>query len=153
MKSAFKINLPKQQPQQPQMSDQSEVFGQVHDTESDKLTISQLRASLATYRRECGVLRGHVDTLQNQGRLSYEAIRLAQVALREMPRPVTDGQQAARLVCQAVVDSSAKRAPVNIREGQPYNDPRFESLCREHGIWGTAESALAAVFWNASKAH
>jgi hypothetical protein len=135
------------------MSDHSEVFGQVHDTKSDKLTPSQLRASLDTYRRECRILRGHVDTLQNQGRLSHEAIRLAQVALREMPHPVTDGQTAARLVCQAVVDLIAKPVPVNVREGQPYNDPRFESLCREHGIWGTPESALAAVFWNASKAH
>lgn len=35
----------------------------------------------------------------------------------------------------------------NIREGAPYDDPRFEALCREHGIWGTAQAALCAVFW------
>lgn len=38
----------------------------------------------------------------------------------------------------------------NIREGAPYDDARFESLCREHGIWGTPESALCAVFWRAA---
>jgi hypothetical protein len=132
------------------MSDQSEVLGQVRDTASDKPTPSQLRASLETYRRECRILRGHVDTLQNQGRLNHETIRLAQVALRELPHPATDGQVAARLVCQAVVDASKKPAPVNVREGHPYTDPRFESLCRDHGIWGTPESALAAVFWKSA---
>jgi len=35
----------------------------------------------------------------------------------------------------------------NIRAGAPYDDPAFEALCREHGIWGTAQSALCAVFW------
>ncbi len=35
----------------------------------------------------------------------------------------------------------------NIRAGAPYDNPAFEALCREHGIWGTAQSALCAVFW------
>jgi len=35
----------------------------------------------------------------------------------------------------------------SIRSGAPYDDPAFEALCREHGIWGTAEAALCAVFW------
>ena len=35
----------------------------------------------------------------------------------------------------------------NIHSGEPYDNPRFEALCREHGIWGTAEAALCAVFW------
>lgn len=35
----------------------------------------------------------------------------------------------------------------NIRTGYPYDDPRFERLCIEHEIWGTAQSALCAVFW------
>ena len=39
--------------------------------------------------------------------------------------------------------------PQNIREGYPYDDPAFEQLCRDHGIWGTDQSALAAVFWEA----
>ena len=40
----------------------------------------------------------------------------------------------------------------NIREGDPYADPAFEALCREHDIWGTPQSALCAVFWRAAKA-
>ena len=40
--------------------------------------------------------------------------------------------------------------PKNIREGYPYTDPAFEQLCRDHGIWGTDQSALAAVFWEAA---
>lgn len=42
--------------------------------------------------------------------------------------------------------------PENVRAGDLYDDPAFESLCREHQIWGTAESALCAVFWRAGKA-
>lgn len=42
--------------------------------------------------------------------------------------------------------------PENIREGAPYDDPRFEALAAEYGIWGTAESALCAVFWRAGNA-
>lgn len=41
----------------------------------------------------------------------------------------------------------ALTAAENIRTGAPYDDPAFEALCREHGIWGTAEAALCAVFW------
>lgn len=41
--------------------------------------------------------------------------------------------------------------PENIRAGDPYDDPEFESLCREHQIWGTAASALCAVFWRAGR--
>ena len=41
----------------------------------------------------------------------------------------------------------ALTAAENIRAGAPYDDPAFEALCREHGIWGTAEAALCAVFW------
>lgn len=39
----------------------------------------------------------------------------------------------------------------NIRTGYPYDDPRFERLCIEHEIWGTAQSALCAVFWRAAQ--
>ena len=41
--------------------------------------------------------------------------------------------------------------PEDIREGAPYDDPAFESLCREHEIWGTAAAAQCAVFWEAGK--
>lgn len=40
----------------------------------------------------------------------------------------------------------------NIRAGDPYDDPAFERLAREHDVWGRAESALCAVFWLAGKA-
>ena len=40
--------------------------------------------------------------------------------------------------------------PENIRLGAPYDNPAFESLCREHGIWGTASAALCAVFWRSA---
>ncbi|MDH2239112.1 hypothetical protein N5K27_22645 [Pigmentiphaga sp. GD03639] len=42
--------------------------------------------------------------------------------------------------------------PENIRAGDPYDDPAFERLAREHDVWGRAESALCAVFWLAGKA-
>lgn len=38
----------------------------------------------------------------------------------------------------------------NIRDGSPYDNPAFQALCREHGIWGTPQSALCAVFWRAA---
>ena len=41
--------------------------------------------------------------------------------------------------------------PEDIREGAPYDDPDFESLCREHEIWGTAAAAQCAEFWRAGK--
>lgn len=42
-------------------------------------------------------------------------------------------------------------APKNLREGEPYNDPKFEELARTYGIWGTAQSALCAQFWQAAR--
>ncbi len=44
-------------------------------------------------------------------------------------------------------DGAMPELPENIREGAPYDNARFEELCREHDIWGTAESAMCAVFW------
>lgn len=41
--------------------------------------------------------------------------------------------------------------PEGIREGAPYDDPTFESLCREHEIWGTPAAAQCAVFWEGGK--
>lgn len=41
--------------------------------------------------------------------------------------------------------------PDGVREGAPYDDPAFESLCREHEVWGTAAAAQCAVFWEAGK--
>jgi len=43
------------------------------------------------------------------------------------------------------------KQPENIRMGAPYDDPAFEALCREMSIWGTAQAALAAVFWRAGQ--
>lgn len=42
-------------------------------------------------------------------------------------------------------------APANIREGEPYNNPQFEELARTYGIWGTAQAALCAQFWQAAR--
>lgn len=42
-------------------------------------------------------------------------------------------------------------APKNLREGEPYNDPKFEELARTYGIWGTAQAALCAQFWQAAR--
>ncbi|APW39005.1 hypothetical protein RD110_18805 [Rhodoferax koreense] len=41
--------------------------------------------------------------------------------------------------------------PENIREGDPYDDPAFEALAREHDVWGRASGAQCAVFWRAGK--
>lgn len=43
--------------------------------------------------------------------------------------------------------------PENIRMGAPYDNPVFEALCREMGIWGTAQAALCAVFWRKGAAN
>jgi|GEM_PF-3836035 len=54
----------------------------------------------------------------------------------------------------AIARRTARRASGNWRhqgEGYPYEHPEFEALCREHGIWGTAESALCAVFWRGAQ--
>lgn len=40
----------------------------------------------------------------------------------------------------------------NVRVGDPYDDLVFERLAREYDVWGTASSALCAVFWQAAKA-
>ena len=40
--------------------------------------------------------------------------------------------------------------PENIREGAPYNNPEFEQLARDMGVWGTAQSAVCAQFWLAA---
>ena len=45
-----------------------------------------------------------------------------------------------------------EKQPDNIRLGAPYDQPAFESLCREMGIWGTAQAALCAVFWRKAEA-
>ncbi len=62
----------------------------------------------------------------------------------------TNEQWQARFAIQNAVTALASQTQAvaeNIREGAPYDDPRFEALCREHGIWGTAQAALCAVFW------
>ena len=40
--------------------------------------------------------------------------------------------------------------PENIREGAPYDNPEFEQLARDMGVWGTAQSAVCAQFWLAA---
>lgn len=41
--------------------------------------------------------------------------------------------------------------PENVRQGAPYDNPAFEQLARNLGVWGTAQSALCAQFWLAAK--
>ncbi len=50
---------------------------------------------------------------------------------------------------------AAHRAPEtptaeNIRDGAPYDNPEFEQLARDMGVWGTAQSAVCAQFWLAA---
>ncbi len=40
--------------------------------------------------------------------------------------------------------------PENIREGAPYDNPEFEQLARDMGVWGTPQAALCAQFWLAA---
>ena len=40
--------------------------------------------------------------------------------------------------------------PESIREGAPYDNPEFEQLARDMGVWGTAQSAVCAQFWLAA---
>lgn len=49
------------------------------------------------------------------------------------------------------VGAEQQPCPEAVREGAPYDDPAFESLCREYGIWGTPAAAQCAVFWEAGK--
>lgn len=51
-----------------------------------------------------------------------------------------------------VVNQQMTTETKNIRTSDPYDDPIFERLCREHEIWGTPQSALCAVFWRSSRA-
>ena len=45
---------------------------------------------------------------------------------------------------------AAVAVPENVREGAPYDNPAFEKLARELGVWGTAQSAICAQFWLAA---
>ena len=40
--------------------------------------------------------------------------------------------------------------PESIREGVPYDNPAFEQLARDMGVWGTTQSAVCAQFWLAA---
>ena len=40
--------------------------------------------------------------------------------------------------------------PESIRKGAPYDNPEFEQLARDMGVWGTAQSAVCARFWLAA---
>lgn len=42
-------------------------------------------------------------------------------------------------------------APENVRTGAPYDNPAFEHLARELGVWGTAQAAACAQFWVAAQ--
>lgn len=39
----------------------------------------------------------------------------------------------------------------NVREGDPYDNPEFEQLARDLGVWGTPQSAIGAQFWMAAR--
>ena len=58
----------------------------------------------------------------------------------------------ARDAVQAMLVAAAPQAvhPENIREGAPYDNPEFEQLARDMGVWGTAQSAVCAQFWLAA---
>ena len=59
----------------------------------------------------------------------------------------------ARAALAAPADHFEKRhemVPENIREGAPYDNPAFEQLARDMGVWGTAQSAVCAQFWLAA---
>ena len=45
---------------------------------------------------------------------------------------------------------AAAAHPENIREGAPYDNPEFEQLARDMGVWGTPQAALCAQFWLAA---
>lgn len=55
------------------------------------------------------------------------------------------------MLAAAPQPAEQKPCPEAVREGAPYDDPAFESLCREHEIWGTPAAAQCAVFWEAGK--
>lgn len=42
-------------------------------------------------------------------------------------------------------------APENVRTGAPYDNPAFEQLARELGVWGTVQAAACAQFWVAAQ--
>lgn len=46
--------------------------------------------------------------------------------------------------------ATTEAAPENIREGSPYDNPAFEQLARDLGVWGTPQAALCAQFWLAA---
>ncbi len=89
-----------------------------------------------------------------------KALQLAQeLATWDEPRWMNSSQaivgeaylNAVKAAACAASEALEERSSGNsVREGEPYSDPRFEALCRDHGIWGTPESALAAVFWRAA---
>lgn len=64
-------------------------------------------------------------------------------------RPVVFAASVAQV--QPVVNLQLATEPKNIRTGDPYDDPVFEALAREHDVWGRASSALCAVFWRAGR--
>ena len=51
---------------------------------------------------------------------------------------------------RAALAATTEAAPENIREGSPYDNPAFEQLARDLGVWGTAQAALCAQFWLAA---
>lgn len=51
---------------------------------------------------------------------------------------------------RAALAATREAAPENIREGAPYDNPVFEQLARDLGVWGTAQSAVCAQFWLAA---
>lgn len=53
-------------------------------------------------------------------------------------------------LCPSASAPAAVAVPENVREGAPYDNPAFEKLARELGVWGTAQSAVCAQFWLAA---
>jgi hypothetical protein len=91
-----------------------------------------------------------LDAIQNAAPQASEAdiATILAFIFQRFGQPCDAGELPDRVV--SAVRRLERRIPAigeNIRTGAPYDDPAFEALCREHGIWGTAQSALCAVFW------
>lgn len=78
-------------------------------------------------------------------RVVHYGIEMARTMLAAAPQP-PDADMGIPISVAAPV-----QLPENLREGEPYNDPNFEKLARTYGVWGTAQAALCAEFWQAAR--
>lgn len=74
-------------------------------------------------------------------------LRRLDAQARELVRAVACTEKQVSAMLQA---APAAPAAENIREGAPYDNPAFEQLSRDMGVWGTPQAALCAQFWMAA---